>query len=43
MWREGGGPRKVQLGFSVRILESPRQFAERLAKEQAAQEGGSDA
>lgn len=38
MWGSGTGPRKVVIGASVRILESPLQYAERLAKDQAAQE-----
>jgi hypothetical protein len=43
LWRTGIGPKRVVIGSSVRILESPREYAERIAREQAAQEGSTHA
>jgi hypothetical protein len=44
LWAADSGPKRVVIGSSVRILESPREYGERLAREaQAAQEGGSHA
>ena len=34
-WAVGRGPKRVRIGGRVKILESPREYCERVAREQA--------
>jgi hypothetical protein len=38
-WALGRGPRRVRIGGKVKILETPREYCERISKEQGASSG----